>query len=69
MSRSPVVLRERARCNIDEAVEHYPAEAGEAVALAFVDALEDTRRHIGELPSEPPIVPSSEDDSIYAIIF
>ena len=50
MSRRPVVLRERARRDIDEAVEHYLAESGEAVALAFVDALEDTRRRIGELP-------------------
>ena len=51
MSGKPVVLRERARRDIDEAVEHYLAEAGPVVALAFVDALEDTRRHIGEQPA------------------
>ena len=51
MSGKPVVLRERARRDIDEAVEHYLAEAGEAVALGFIDALEDTRRRIGEQPA------------------
>ena len=50
MSGKPVVLRETARRDIDEAVEHYLAEAGEAVALAFIDALEDARRQIGEQP-------------------
>ena len=47
----PVVLRARARSDIDEAVEHYLAEAGSAVALAFIDALDDTRRRIGEQPA------------------
>ena len=51
MSGKPVVLRERARRDIDEAVEHYLAEAGEAVALDFIDALEDARRQIGEQPA------------------
>ena len=50
MSGKPVVLRERARCDIDEAVEHYLAEAGPVVALAFIHALEDTRRHNREQP-------------------
>ena len=51
MSGKPVVLRERARRDIDEAVDHYLTEAGPAVALDFVDALEDTRRQIGEQPA------------------
>ena len=50
MSGKPVVLRERARREIEEAVDHYLAEAGPAVALSFIDALEDVRRHIGEQP-------------------
>ena len=50
MSGKPVVLRERARRDIEEAVDHYLAEAGPAVALSFVDALEDVRRLIGEQP-------------------
>ena len=51
MRGKPVVLRERARRDIDEAVEHYLDEAGEAVALDFIDALRDTRRRIGEQPA------------------
>ena len=50
MSGKPVVLRERARRDIDEAVGHYLAEAGPTVALDFVDALEDARRSIDEMP-------------------
>ena len=51
MSGKPVVLRERARRDIDEALGHYLSEAGPAVALDFVDALEDTLRQIGERPA------------------
>ena len=51
MSGKPVVLRERARRDIDEAIEHYLSEAGPAVALDFVDAMEDTIRQIGERPA------------------
>ncbi len=51
MSRKPVVLRERARRDIDEAIEHYLSESGPAVALKFIDALEDALRQIGERPA------------------
>ena len=51
MSGKPVVLRERARRDIDEAIEHYLSEAEPAVALDFVDALEDALRQIGERPA------------------
>lgn len=51
MSGKPVVLRERARRDIDEAIERYLSEAGLAVALRFIDALEDTLRQIGERPA------------------
>lgn len=51
MSGKPVVLRERAQRDIDEAVEHELSEAGAAAALDFVDALEDARRQIGERPA------------------
>ena len=51
MSGKPVVLRERARRDIDEAVEHYLAEAGPSVALAFIDALEEVFRLVGEQPA------------------
>ena len=51
MSAKPVVLCERARRDIDEAIEHYLSEAGLAVALNFIDALEDTLGQIGERPA------------------
>ena len=51
MSGKPVVLRERARRDIDETIEHYLSEAEPAVALDFVDALEDALRQIGERPA------------------
>ena len=53
MSGKPVVLRERARRDIDEVIEHYLSGAGAepAVALDFVDALEDALRQIGERPA------------------
>ena len=46
----PVALRERAKRDIDEAIEHYLAEAGQAVALSFIDTLEGTLRRISEQP-------------------
>ena len=51
MNGKPVVLREQARRDIDEAIEHYLFEAGPAVALKLIDALEDTLRQIGEHPA------------------
>ncbi|MDE0410025.1 MAG: type II toxin-antitoxin system RelE/ParE family toxin [Alphaproteobacteria bacterium] len=51
MSGKPVVLRERARRDIDETIEHYQSEAGGAIALNFIDALEDALRQIGERPA------------------
>ncbi len=51
MSGKPVVLRERAQRGIDGALGHYLTEAGAAVALDFIDALEEARRQIGEQPA------------------
>ena len=51
MSGKPVVLRARALRDIDEAVEHYLAEAGAAVALDLVNALEGALRQISEHPT------------------
>ena len=51
MNGKPVVLREQARRDVSEAIEHYLSEAGEAIALNFIDALEDTLRQIGERPA------------------
>ena len=51
MTKKPVVLRERAQRDVDEAVEHYLVEARAAVALAFIDALEEVCRRLGEHPA------------------
>ena len=51
MSRKRVVLRERADRDADEAVEHYLREAGERIALGFVDALERACAHIARHPA------------------
>ena len=51
MSGKPVVLRERARRDVDAAVEYYLSDAGAEGALAFIDALQDTFRQIGEHPA------------------
>lgn len=50
MSGKPVVLRDMARNDIEQAADHYLAEAGSAVALRFIDAAEATLRRIGKLP-------------------
>ena len=46
----PVVPREIANRDVDEAIAHYLREADERVALGFVDALERAYRHIGRHP-------------------
>ena len=51
MTNKPVVLRERARRDVDEAIEHYLAEARSEVALAFIDTLEEAFRRMGEFPA------------------
>lgn len=51
MSGKRVVLRERAQRDIDGAVENYLTEAGAAVALNFIDALEETHRQVAAQPA------------------
>lgn len=46
-----VVLRERARRDVEAAVDSYRDEAGEDTALGFVDALEVALGHVGRYPS------------------
>ncbi|MDE2869395.1 MAG: type II toxin-antitoxin system RelE/ParE family toxin [Chloroflexota bacterium] len=48
MTPKPVVLRRRARHDIDEAIDHYSTVATSALALAFIDALEETFRRVAE---------------------
>jgi hypothetical protein len=40
VSGKPVVLRERARRDVDAAVEYYLSETGSAGALTFIAAVE-----------------------------
>lgn len=46
----PVVPREQANADIEEALAYYLKEAGEAVALGFIDALERAYTHISRQP-------------------
>lgn len=46
----PVVPRELANRDVDDAIGYYLSEASEQVALGFVDALERAYRHIARHP-------------------
>ena len=50
MSCKPVVLREQARRDIEEAVEHYSREGGVATGSAFTDAIERALSHVAAHP-------------------
>ncbi|MDM7322770.1 MAG: type II toxin-antitoxin system RelE/ParE family toxin [Gammaproteobacteria bacterium] len=54
MKAKPVIPRELANRDVDEAVAYYlgeAGEAGEAVALGFIDALEKAYGHIARHPA------------------
>ncbi|SEE58164.1 Plasmid stabilization system protein ParE [Rhizobiales bacterium GAS188] len=51
MSARPIVPRERARRDIEEAVDYYAREAGEQVALGFIDAVDRAYRTISNNPA------------------
>ena len=46
MTSPPVVLRARARQDVEEAVAHYRDHAGAAAAIGLIDALEVAFGHI-----------------------
>ena len=46
MKTKPVIPREQAKRDVDEALAYYLSEAGEAVAFRFIDALEKAYAHI-----------------------
>ena len=50
MKAKPVIPREQANRDVDEAVAYYLSAAGEAVALGFIDALEQAYSHNGRHP-------------------
>ena len=51
MKAKPVIPRELANRDVDDAVDHYLDDASEKVALGFVDELEHAYTHIGRHPS------------------
>ena len=51
MTPRPVVLRGRARHDIDEAIDHYSTVATAAAALAFTGALEEAFRQMADHPA------------------
>lgn len=51
MNCKPVIPREQARQDVDDAVAYYLNEATEAAALGFIDALERAYTHIGRHPA------------------
>lgn len=51
MKAKAVIPREQANRDVDEAVSYYLSEASEAVALGFIDALEQAYGHIGRHPA------------------
>ena len=51
MKAKPVVPREQARQDVEDALAYYMADAAEAAALGFIDALEQAYAHIGRHPA------------------
>ena len=51
MKAKPVVPRQLASRDVDDAVAHYLAEGGEWVALGFIDALVQAYAHVGRHPA------------------
>lgn len=51
MKAKPVVPREQAHRDVEDAIAHYLAEGAKTAALGFIDALEGAYRHIGRQPA------------------
>lgn len=51
MKAKPVVPREQAQQDVEDALAYYMAEDAEAAALGFIDALEQACAHIGRHPA------------------
>lgn len=50
MATKPIVRRRGAQLDVDQAIDFYLLEAGQTVALGFIDALERAYRLISEQP-------------------
>lgn len=51
MRSKPVIPRELANRDVDEAVNHYLSEGADRAALGFIEALEQAYAHIGRYPA------------------
>lgn len=51
MKSKPVIPRERANRDVDEAIGHYLSEGATQAALGFIAALEQAYGHIGRHPA------------------
>ena len=51
MKAKPVVPREQAHWDVENAIAHYLAEGAKTAALGFIAAVEDAYRHIGRHPA------------------
>jgi toxin ParE1/3/4 len=51
VTRKPIIPRELALRDIDDAINHYLSEYAETVALGFIDSLEQAYAHISEFPA------------------
>ena len=47
----PLIPREQARRDVEDAIDHYAQEAGGDVALGFIESLEDAYRQIVRHPA------------------
>ena len=50
MKTKPVILRELAGKDVEDAVDYYLQEAGDQVALGFIESLKKTYDYIGRHP-------------------
>ena len=51
MRAKPVLPREQANQDVEDAVAHDLAEGADTAALGFIDALQNAYRHIGRRPA------------------
>lgn len=51
MTRKPVIPREQARRDVEDAIDYYTRQAGADVALRFVEAIASTFRAISVRPA------------------
>ena len=51
MTSKPVIPREQANRDIDEAIDHYLSEGSEKAALGFIEAVAQAYTHIGRHPA------------------